>query len=85
MGRPRFSRAHSPDDEIELVESATDAATTGALIDTLEHERARFERGTRARVFARALRSPITGDATLLCQGLNYREHAAEAGHHDRR
>jgi 2-keto-4-pentenoate hydratase/2-oxohepta-3-ene-1,7-dioic acid hydratase in catechol pathway len=37
------------------------------------------------RIEASALLSPVTADSRLLCQGLNYQEHAAEAQHAQRR
>jgi len=36
-------------------------------------------------VMAENLLSPITGDGRIICQGLNYSEHATEAQHHVRR
>jgi 2-keto-4-pentenoate hydratase/2-oxohepta-3-ene-1,7-dioic acid hydratase in catechol pathway len=37
------------------------------------------------RIAASAILSPVTSDAQLVCQGLNYQEHAAEAQHAKRR
>jgi 2-keto-4-pentenoate hydratase/2-oxohepta-3-ene-1,7-dioic acid hydratase in catechol pathway len=43
-----------------------------------------FEK-TVERIQASALLSPVTNDSQLICQGLNYQEHAAEAQHGKRR
>jgi len=58
----------------------TRAETTGDLIAAVERNRSLLDSGQPLRILGGALRSPITTDARLLCQGLNYRDHAAEAG-----
>ena len=69
---------------VEIAPLKTKAATTAALI-------AAFDTGVLDDVedpvslSASALLSPITSDATLVCQGLNYVSHAAEAQHHERK
>jgi 2-keto-4-pentenoate hydratase/2-oxohepta-3-ene-1,7-dioic acid hydratase in catechol pathway len=74
-----------PEEAIEVVELLTEAATTGALIATLEKNPGLAEQGRRVALSAQDLLSPITTDATLLCQGLNYWPHAAEAGLRERK
>ena len=74
-----------PDDVIEVVEVATEAGTTNGLLAALESDRRLAEQGRRLQISAKDLLSPITTDATLLCQGLNYGAHAAEAGHRERK
>ncbi|WP_065757542.1 fumarylacetoacetate hydrolase family protein [Sphingobium chlorophenolicum] len=70
---------------IEVVPIATDATTTAGLIAAIDADPALPSRGKAVRIEAATLLSPVTSDATLICQGLNYREHAAEAGHHERK
>jgi len=74
-----------PETPINIVPLDTRAETTGDLIAAVEHNRSLLEGGRPLRFLGGALRSPITTDARLLCQGLNYRDHAAEAGHHERK
>jgi 2-keto-4-pentenoate hydratase/2-oxohepta-3-ene-1,7-dioic acid hydratase in catechol pathway len=70
---------------IDVVLIETRAETTGDLIAAVESNPSLLETGSSRRISAGALRSPITTDARLLCQGLNYRDHAAEAGHGERK
>ena len=72
-------------DAVEIVVIPTQASTTRDLIADLERDPAISERGPRKTIVAAQLLSPVTTDATLVCQGLNYRDHAAEAGHHARK
>ncbi|WP_176599075.1 MULTISPECIES: fumarylacetoacetate hydrolase family protein [Sphingobium] len=74
-----------PEDIIEVVPIATDATTTAGLIAAIDADPALPTREEPVRIAAATLLSPVTSDATLVCQGLNYREHAAEAGHHERK
>src|SRR5260370_42212106 len=66
---------------IDVVPLDTRAETTGDLIAAIEGNRSLLDAGVSRHILGSALRSPITTDASLLCQGLNYRDHAAEAGH----
>src|SRR6266478_4786235 len=70
---------------IDVVPLDTRAETTGDLIAAVEGNRSLLDAGVSRHILGSALRSPITTDARLLCQGLNYRDHAAEAGHHERK
>jgi 2-keto-4-pentenoate hydratase/2-oxohepta-3-ene-1,7-dioic acid hydratase in catechol pathway len=72
-----------PDDLVEAQDLATEARTLGDLVAELDAGRA--SPSEPVTVPARAILSPVTSDATLICQGLNYRDHAAEAGHHQRK
>jgi 2-keto-4-pentenoate hydratase/2-oxohepta-3-ene-1,7-dioic acid hydratase in catechol pathway len=74
-----------PDTSINVVPLDTRAKTTGDLIAALEGIHSLLTGGKPIHIPGSALRSPITTDARLLCQGLNYRDHAAEAGHHERK
>jgi 2-keto-4-pentenoate hydratase/2-oxohepta-3-ene-1,7-dioic acid hydratase in catechol pathway len=70
---------------IDVIPLDTRAETTGALIGAIEADHSILDGGKAHRIQGSALRSPITMDARLLCQGLNYRDHASEAGHHERK
>lgn len=70
-------------DMVEASDLATSAATLGDLIAELDRQEAVPTRSVK--VPAHAILSPVTADATLICQGLNYRDHAAESGHHERK
>jgi 2-keto-4-pentenoate hydratase/2-oxohepta-3-ene-1,7-dioic acid hydratase in catechol pathway len=88
-GRLQFGRLLSaapfcPDDQLE-VELMCDAATTAALLAALDSPANCISSGVRVKIEARQLVSPLTTDATLVCQGLNYRDHAQESGHHSRK
>ncbi len=74
-----------PETSIDIIPLDTRAETTGDLIAAVERNRSLLDGGQPLRILGGALRSPITTDARLLCQGLNYRDHAAEAGHHERK
>lgn len=90
-GDPRWGRLTSrppvaPEDVIEVTELALDGtASTGELISAFDRNPQAFERGQSRQTKAKSLQSPVTKDATLICQGLNYSDHAAEAGHHQRK
>jgi 2-keto-4-pentenoate hydratase/2-oxohepta-3-ene-1,7-dioic acid hydratase in catechol pathway len=62
---------------------AVAAVTTGELIAAFDAGLP--EPGAARTLKARDLLSPVTSDATLICQGLNYADHAAEAQHHARK
>lgn len=74
----------APDQQIEVIELGTEASTTGDLIAGLDAGTVALE-GAVKQIFAGDLCSPITADATLVCQGLNYGEHVKEAGHAERK
>ncbi len=63
---------------------AIQATTTGEVISAFESGALRTT-SAGAKIKASTILSPVTNDATLLCQGLNYLSHAAEAQHHVRR
>lgn len=73
----------APGDEIRVRPLAVDAATTADLIEAFEA--GKVEAGASVSVSARSLLSPVTDNATIFCQGLNYRDHAAESQHADRK
>jgi 2-keto-4-pentenoate hydratase/2-oxohepta-3-ene-1,7-dioic acid hydratase in catechol pathway len=76
----------APDDIIEVVDLAIDGnLSTAELIAEFDRNPQGFERGQSKQIKAKSLQSPVTSDATLVCQGLNYADHAAEAGHHERK
>jgi 2-keto-4-pentenoate hydratase/2-oxohepta-3-ene-1,7-dioic acid hydratase in catechol pathway len=73
----------APEDNIRVRPLAVDAVTTAELIEALEAGHGGVE--DVAEISARSLLSPVTDDATIFCQGLNYRDHAAESQHADRK
>ncbi|MEQ5840096.1 fumarylacetoacetate hydrolase family protein [Paraburkholderia acidicola] len=75
-----------PNDIVKVIDLAIDGnSSTGELIAEFEWNSKAFERGQVKQIKAKSLQSPVTKDATLICQGLNYSDHAAEAGHHQRK
>jgi 2-keto-4-pentenoate hydratase/2-oxohepta-3-ene-1,7-dioic acid hydratase in catechol pathway len=76
----------APDDVIEIIDLAIDGKlSTGELVAEFDRNPQAFEGGQGKQIKAKSLQSPVTTDATLVCQGLNYADHAAEAGHHERK
>jgi len=65
--------------------SRLEAQTTREFLVAVEGQATLRSGGPALRVSAAQLLSPVTADAQLICQGLNYRDHAAEAGHHVRK
>ena len=76
---------HSPEDQITIQPLASTAATTAALIAEFDASGDLAASGEPVSIAARDITSPVTADATLICQGLNYGDHAAESGHHARK
>src|SRR5882757_6839512 len=76
---PAAAEAH-----IEVAPLKTNATTTASLITAFDAG-AVDEVEESVSLKAAALLSPVTNDATLVCQGLNYVSHAAEARHHERK
>jgi 2-keto-4-pentenoate hydratase/2-oxohepta-3-ene-1,7-dioic acid hydratase in catechol pathway len=71
--------------DVVLVEPIiSDAVTTGELLSELESPRS-LATTAATQIPASRLLSPITSSAQLICQGLNYATHAAEAQQHTRR
>jgi len=73
----------APEDRLTVRPLLSGAATTSALIDALEAGDVDSQEAVS--ISAAGLLSPITGDASIFCQGLNYGAHAAEAQHHVRK
>lgn len=74
---------HRPEDKLEVELLNSTATTTAALIAELATGNAQVSQ--TATVSGKDFLSPVTSDAALICQGLNYWEHAAEAGHKTRK
>ncbi len=70
-------------DMVDVVPFDTAASTTGELITALD--RNAVKPLERVQIVASRLLSPITPDAALVCQGLNYADHANEASHANRK
>jgi 2-keto-4-pentenoate hydratase/2-oxohepta-3-ene-1,7-dioic acid hydratase in catechol pathway len=85
-GRLASQPPTAPEDVIDVIDLALDgSASTGELISEFDRNPEAFEGGQRKPIKAKSLQSPVTSDATLICQGLNYSDHAAEAGHQQRK
>jgi len=84
-GRLTAEAPRSPRETLELRKLPIEAQTTAGLISALADYPQLGETGTPGHIPASQLLSPVTSDAQLICQGLNYRDHAAEAGHHVRK
>ena len=76
---------HSPEDQVDIQPLATSAAVTSEVIDEFSSNANLVESGEPITVDAKDLLSPVTTDATILCQGLNYASHASESGHQTRK
>lgn len=75
----------TPDDVIDVVDlPIAKNSTTDTVIAAYDQSPELFDTGDFVKVTARQLQSPVTSDASIICQGLNYGSHAAEAGHHNR-
>ena len=79
-GSPPASR----DAQIDVEPLDIPADTTAELIAAFGKGALRPSQSTIG-ISAQDILSPITGDADLICQGLNYASHAAEAQHHTRK
>jgi 2-keto-4-pentenoate hydratase/2-oxohepta-3-ene-1,7-dioic acid hydratase in catechol pathway len=83
-GRLVGAAPQSPEDEVRLVPLPWQAETTAALLKALQLGEMPDDHNA-ATIRASALLSPITVDATLVCQGLNYASHVQETRHGDRK
>ena len=72
-----------PEDVVTVTPLSVVAETTAGLISALEDPVVAVESETR--IPANRLLSPVTPDASIYAQGLNYQAHAAEAQHDKRR
>jgi 2-keto-4-pentenoate hydratase/2-oxohepta-3-ene-1,7-dioic acid hydratase in catechol pathway len=75
----------SATEKLQVTPLDVSAQTTSDLIQSFERGELHGAKRAPVVVEATLLRSPITHDATLICQGLNYQDHAAEAQHHARK
>lgn len=74
-----------PDEMVQVELLASTATSTAALVGEFDANAGPVGMGTTITMEARQLVSPVTPDATLVCQGLNYSDHAQESGHHTRK
>ena len=86
--RVRWGRIAGPaparaSDAVFVEPIVSDATTTAALLAELESQRS-FATTARKQISATQLLCPVTDDSRLVCQGLNYSTHAAEAQQHVR-
>ena len=73
----------SPEDQVVVSPLSLRATTVADVIAAFDA--GTFETGQSKTLTGRDLLSPITTDAVIYCQGLNYADHAAEADHHSRK
>jgi 2-keto-4-pentenoate hydratase/2-oxohepta-3-ene-1,7-dioic acid hydratase in catechol pathway len=59
--------------------------STAAILERVAEKGAALFDGPVSTIQASQLLSPVTSDASIICQGLNYKDHAAEAGHRERK
>jgi len=87
VGEPSWGQLTGPaplsaNDIVEVQPLKGNPKTTRELIALSS---GRWEFGKTLRIGASQLVSPVTPDSRLVCQGLNYQEHAAEAQQATRR
>ncbi len=73
----------SADEEVTVKPLSTSAETTAAFLS--QRGAGSVGRTTSKSIKASQLISPVTPDASLVCQGLNYASHAQEARHAERK
>jgi 2-keto-4-pentenoate hydratase/2-oxohepta-3-ene-1,7-dioic acid hydratase in catechol pathway len=71
------------DDPVDVVPFDTAATTTAELLAALDRDAVKPL--AHVQIAAGKMLSPITPDAALVCQGLNYADHANEASHGNRK
>ena len=72
-----------PEDVVSVAPLGVAAETTAGLISALDDQVVAV--GSKMELVANQLLSPVTSDASIYAQGLNYQSHAAEAQHEQRR
>jgi 2-keto-4-pentenoate hydratase/2-oxohepta-3-ene-1,7-dioic acid hydratase in catechol pathway len=82
-GKLEGNAPRSGKDQVTARPLSSSVSSTRELIALFDSQA--LEYGARLTFNASQLLSPITTDSTLVCQGLNYSEHAAEAQQHTRR
>ncbi len=85
-GEARWGRLVStgptrPDDLVTVEPLVSSAPTTAALLAEYDAKGDLPGSGATVSLAASGITSPVTRDATIICQGLNYNDHAAESGH----
>ncbi len=76
----------SPDEVVYVTNLPIEPnSSTDVVIEAFGKDASLFDSTDVTKIRAAQLQSPVTSDATIICQGLNYATHAAEAGHHDRK
>src|SRR5260221_744084 len=73
----------SPDEELTVKPLRISAETTAAFLS--QRAAGSVAHAPGESIKASQLMSPVTPDASLVCQGLNYSSHAQEARHADRK
>jgi 2-keto-4-pentenoate hydratase/2-oxohepta-3-ene-1,7-dioic acid hydratase in catechol pathway len=72
-------------DSVEIKTAHERPASTAEMLERVAAEGAAIFDKQVSTIQAGRLLSPVTSDARIICQGLNYKDHAAEAGHQQRK
>jgi 2-keto-4-pentenoate hydratase/2-oxohepta-3-ene-1,7-dioic acid hydratase in catechol pathway len=73
------------EDSVAIKATRERPATTAEIIELVATKGGELFDEEVSTIPASWLLSPVTSDARIICQGLNYRDHAAEAGHQERK
>lgn len=84
-GRLMSPAPSTPDQSVQIALLAHQPDTTAGLLAEYDAHGDLATTGNTLTIAAAQLLSPITRDATLVCQGLNYADHAEESGHTERK
>jgi 2-keto-4-pentenoate hydratase/2-oxohepta-3-ene-1,7-dioic acid hydratase in catechol pathway len=72
-------------DNVAITATRERPTSTAAILKRVAEKGAALFDGPVSTIQASQLLSPVTSDASIICQGLNYKDHAAEAGHRERK
>jgi 2-keto-4-pentenoate hydratase/2-oxohepta-3-ene-1,7-dioic acid hydratase in catechol pathway len=72
-------------DSVAIKATRERPASTAEMLERVAAKAAELFDEEVSTIQARHLLSPVTSDARIICQGLNYKDHAAEAGHQERK
>jgi 2-keto-4-pentenoate hydratase/2-oxohepta-3-ene-1,7-dioic acid hydratase in catechol pathway len=72
-------------DNVAIKATRERPTSTAAILERVAEKGAALFDGPVSTIQASQLLSPVTSDASIICQGLNYKDHAAEAGHRERK
>lgn len=72
-------------DNVAIKATRERPTSTAAILERVAEKGAALFDEPVSAIQASQLLSPVTSDASIICQGLNYKDHAAEAGHRERK